>query len=98
MQPTEVTSPRVMQSAGGENMEERNTKEVILITGLCIVLGLITFIYALLFIVNPILLKTSFTWLFTIVLIENVLYKTWQICVVIYFVYVLYYLFSGKKK
>lgn len=94
MQPTEVTSPRVMQSAGGEQMKE---KEFLLKLGLGVVLGLITVIYGLLYFVNPLLLKTSFTWLFIVVLFENVLYKVWQISMIIYFLYVLYYLVSRMK-
>lgn len=72
-------------------------KEFLLKLGLGVVLGLITVIYGLLYFVNPLLLKTSFTWLFIVVLFENVLYKVWQISMIIYFLYVLYYLVSRMK-
>lgn len=72
-------------------------KKFLLKVGLGVVLGLITFIYGLLYFVNPLLLKTSFAWLFFVVLFENVLYKVWQICMIIYSLYVLYYLVSRMK-
>lgn len=82
-----------MQSAGGEKV-----KTFILKLGLIVVCALIFLIYGLLHIVNPILLSTNnFSWLIVLVLFENVLYKTWEVCTVIYLGYAVYYFVDRKR-
>lgn len=73
-------------------------KEFLLKFGLAVVIGQIAFVYGLLYIVNPLLLNSNnFIWLILMIILEDVLYKTWLISIAIYFVYAAYYIITNKR-
>lgn len=73
-------------------------KKFLLKFGLAVVIGQIAFVYGLLYIVNPLLLNSNnFIWLILMIILEDVLYKTWLISTAIYFVYAAYYIITNKR-
>ena len=82
-----------MQSAGGESV-----KKLILKVGFIADSALILLAYALVHIVNPILLNThNYIWLIILIIIENIIYKTFEICTVVYLGYSVYYFIDRKR-
>ena len=91
MQPTEVTSPRVMQSAGGDIGMEKYKKEILII-GFIFVFLFMLGIQLMVGLLNAYYIDMKYyLYLVFAIVIENILYQTWKVIMWIYAIYIAYF-------